>query len=188
MSHNIEYHTFSEKRSEKYISDELNRICRERSDSHGGLYNIVEFPTSKIFPSYDAAEEYIESIDTIHNYRNFAVKFAVEVKESKRLEELVQRERKINAELVTLKNEHHFKNAKSSFIGCKECGSKISTLYMERRNTCPVCGFDMRPKTVLGRIASKQDVLLHLRDAIREERKKAKPTKIAWLAKIEYHT
>ena len=80
------------------------------------------------------------------------------------------------------------KGAKSKFVSCKKCGSKIATGYLHS-NYCPVCREDLRPKSLLDSIKSMHDRRDELDKKIREATIKAsKKAPLYWLVKIEYHT
>ena len=82
----------------------------------------------------------------------------------------------------------HFANAKSEYIGCKNCGSKIARKYL-RRNFCPVCDADLRPETTLNRIAALRTKAEKSSDALKAELTKQalKAKNVRWLVKIEFH-
>ena len=82
----------------------------------------------------------------------------------------------------------HFANAKSEYIGCKNCGSKIARKSL-RRNFCPVCDADLRPETTLNRIAALRAKAEKSSDALKAELTKQalKAKNVRWLVKIEFH-
>ena len=96
----------------------------------------------------EQAREYIGKHDSGW-YDQLAVKFKqADYSKNKKIVTLKERKNNVLKKRQSLNSEMHFKDAKSSLITCKDCGSKISNQYMQRRNTCPVCGFDMRSDTI----------------------------------------
>lgn len=188
--HQICYNNFPvstpKEKIEKFLNDRA-----DRDGDGGGLYNRIRF-IDLTFDYRENAEEYIKANDTGW-YDQLAVKyrFQKDFKPSKTLLNLQSRVAKAYKELYDLSYKFHFADHKSEFIGCKGCGSKISLKYL-RRNTCPVCGFDMRPKTTLDKIEAlklKHDELQKAaHDKEHEERMKSiKKAETFWLVKTEYH-
>ena len=62
MSHNIEHRTYTERKSERAITDEINAYVKKatwrEAGGGSGLYNRIRF-IDKVFPDYDSAYEYI---------------------------------------------------------------------------------------------------------------------------------
>lgn len=192
MSHNIKYFEYREDVNRKKIEAELdNYVAHEdwQEGCHGLNSPIRWIESCGVFNGYDEALAFIKSVDRgwydslAVRYRDFDGKETPALKKAKE---------KLNAAIEkysTSNNKFHFAEAKSAFIGCQTCGSKISHEYLEG-NCCPVCGNDLRPKSTRDTIAKYKDNVDKARVLVTEEEKNAvaKHSKIKWLVKIEYHT
>ena len=188
--HQICYDNFPISTPKERIEKVLNDRA-ERDGDGGGLYARIRF-VDLTFDSEEEAGKYIQANDTGW-YDQLAVKYRLQkdFKPSKALSNLKARVAKAHTEYNNLACNFHFANHKSEFIGCKRCGSKISLKYL-RRNACPVCGFDMRPKTTLDKIEALKlnydELQKAAHDKEHEERMKSiKKAETFWLVKTEYH-
>ena len=187
--HCIHYVTFDENTSTKEIESTVQDWALRYSDS-GGLCEAIRF-VDKVFDDRKKAESYIKAID--HTYGNFAVKFkcAAENNTSAKLKDLNEKFTKAHNEYYALRDACHFKTITSAFIGCKNCGSKLSREHLVRKgvNGCPMCGAELRPQTVLDRISKKKADLENITKAIEKEQNRLAKTKgvVKWLVKYEYH-
>lgn len=191
MSHNIQYFTYTERKSTKAISAELDAYVRKATwrEGGGGIDGGIRF-IDKVMPDYNSAEEFIKANDKGW-YDCLAVKYK-EVprgKTTKKLEELQERLKIAHNEYTQLNNYVAAKDFKSEFIGCKNCGSKINREYI-KSNACPVCRADMRSETTQKRLEAMRAKVNKLRNDIKDEERKLaeKHGQICWLVKIEYHT
>ena len=191
MSHNREYRTYTERKSEKAITEEINSYVKQATwrEGGGGLYGRIRF-IDKVFPDYDSAYQYIQQNDR-GDYDNLAVKYR-EVprgKSTKKLEELHEKLKIAYNDYEKLNNYVAAKDFKSEFVGCKNCGSKINREYI-KSNACPVCRADMRSDTTQKRLEAMRAKVNKLRNDIKDEEKKLaeKHGQICWLVKFEYHT
>lgn len=185
--HNIMYETYSEKTSEAAI----NRDVVNYVNSHGDRYgtDCVRFPTSKIFDNYNAARDYIESIDKGF-YDGFGVKYYdfSKVKNTKKIDDLEAKIKETQVKKKEYETAHSIKAQKATLIGCPECGSKLNKERM-RGERCPLCNTDLRSPTILERLASFDSRVKEYRKKIEEERlKEKKKAEIKWLVKFEYHS
>lgn len=191
MSHNIQYFTFTERKSTKAINTELNEYVRKATWNEGGhgIDGGIRF-IDKVLPDYQAACDFIEKNDRGW-YDCLAVKFkdTPKDKSTKRLDELKEKLRVAYNEFQEANNKVAAKDFKSEFVGCKNCGSKINREYI-RSNSCPVCHADMRSETTQKRLAAMNAKVVKLRNDIKDEERKLaeKHGQICWLVKIEYHT
>jgi predicted RNA-binding Zn-ribbon protein involved in translation (DUF1610 family) len=188
MSRNIEYFTYTERKSTKAIENELNSYAAREGDG-GGLPGKIKF-IDKVFPDYGHAVEFIKSNNT-YNYDCMAVKYKAlpEGKSTKKLDELRIRRHQALEEYRNMSQYVVAKDFKSEFVGCKDCGSKINREYI-KSNACPVCGKDMRSDTIQKRLLAMREKVEKLEKAIDEEQEKLfyKSGKVYWLVKIEYHS
>ena len=71
--------------------------------------------------------------------------------ESKKEDELYQ-------EYVEYSKTHSIQNARSSFITCSTCRSMLNKRLLSS-NRCPLCGNDLRPKSVLNKLTQYRNKL-----------------------------
>lgn len=185
--HNIHYFDYELGANKTKIQKSLDDYAERRSDGGCGLPNRIEW-TSKKFDSYEKAMEYI---DSRHGwYEQIAVQYldTDSAKKSAKALEIEKRVKELTDEFMTRKNTFHFKDVKSEYIGCKHCGSKISSKYLNS-NFCPICHSDMRPPTALNRIENSRKKLKDAEKRLNDEIMKQKSKmKYRWLVKIEYHS
>ena len=191
MSHNIEHRTYTERKSTKAITDEINSYVRQATWREGGhgLDGGIRF-IDKVMPDYDSAMTFLEQNDKGW-YDCLAVKYKEmpRGKSTKKLEELKEKLKVAYNDYETLNNHVAAKDFKSEFVGCKNCGSKINREYI-RSNNCPVCRADMRSDTTQKRLEAMRAKVNRLRNDIKDEEKRLaeKHGQICWLVKFEYHT
>ena len=107
---------------------------------------------------------------------------------TKKIEELKNKA----SELVKAKNEYFEKHSiyafKAKYIGCVECGSKLSKRHLMGQR-CPVCGNDLRSKTTIDKLAWYDEKVVEISKKIEKEREKQKKVaRVMWLVKIEWHS
>lgn len=188
MGHAIEFFSFPIKTDRKEMMGEINHYL---SDEGAYLYSGIKF-IDKVLPDYDAAIDYISSIDS-GNYDQLAVKFVNFDKKtmtSKRLVDLESKYKEAQNNLRVFASKVVAKDFKSELVGCRHCGSKINKKYLGS-NYCPVCRGDMRNDTLLGRQKAMEEKVKKLEEQIRQEKKniteKQKKKDVWWVIKIEYH-
>ena len=189
MSHNVRYRDYPENVNKRKVQTDWDTFVAHEDWQEGasGLPSGIRWIDSVICNSYDAAQKYIESIDSGW-YDQLAVRYHVTPK-SKKLDELR------NIVQTTMKKYRDAESAlyadgvKSAFIGCKKCGSKLNREYV-KRNTCPLCGQDFRSDTTKARIlAAKkkyESAVTNLQNC--EASLAKKNSELRWLVKVEYHT
>lgn len=185
--HNIMYDVYAEKTTKQAITEKVSYDVRHSGDGYGT--ETVQFPTSNVFETYEAAQNYIESIDKDF-YGGYAVKFYdfSKVKNTKKIDELEAKIRDTHTKRNEYEKVHSVKNQKAAFIGCSKCGSKLSR-EMLRSEKCPLCYTDLRANTTLERLSSFDSRVKEYRKKIDEERiKEKKKAEIKWLVKYEYHS
>lgn len=194
MSHNIYYEVHDEKCDKRKVQAEWDATVRHEDYQEGssGLHPPIRW-IDKVLDSYDEALKFIEREDSGW-YDSLAVKFRdySALKPSKEVAALENRIKEANAKYRALDEKVHFADAKSAYISCRTCGSRIARQYITR-NYCPVCGHDMRPESTLKRLESLENTIQKLKqqlaDAKKEfQQKKMKKATIKWLVKVEYHT
>ena len=188
--HEINYLHFDYKTSRKAIYAECESEAARNRDYSCPLDPIDYY--DKQFNSEEEAKEFIDKIDK-NWYHQIAVsyRYQKDFKPSKALEKLKERLEKAHHDYYQAEGAFHFKSHKSQTVGCSKCGSKLALAYL-KRNTCPLCGNDLRPTTTLDKIAklkSNYDKLCkEYKAKEHEERMKSiKKAELYWLVKIEYH-
>ena len=191
MSHNIEHRTYTERKSTKAITEEINSYVKQATWQEGGhgLESGIRF-IDKVMPDYQSAMAFLEQNDRGW-YDSLAVKYKElpSGKSTKKLDDLKEKLRIAYTEYELENRKVVASDFKSDFIGCKNCGSKIRREYLNS-NFCPVCHADMRSDTIKKKLASMNAKVNKLRNDIKEEEKKLaeKHGQICWLVKFEYHT
>lgn len=194
MSHNIEYFTYPITKNPSAIEKELQTYAKHatREEGGGGLCRSIRW-LDYVCDDYESAQDFVQKKDKGW-YDQLAVKFKHFDKPltSKRLDELKAQHCEAVHKLHDLENKVVFTDFKAQFITCKNCGSKLNKDYI-KRNSCVVCGYDMRSDTAKNAITRLKEKIEKLTKAIAAEEKKlaetnAKKAKLYWLVKIEYHT
>ena len=187
--HNIEHFNYPAKGLDKNaVQTELSAYVSRQTWQEGG-HGIDRIRwINEICDDEQAAQEKIERLDN-HDYDQLAVMYRETTRpNTKAFASLLARRDALNKKLSEAENRVHYKGAKSKFVSCKKCGSKIATEYIHS-NYCPVCHEDLRPKSLLDSIKSMHDRRDELNKKIREATIKAsKKAPLYWLVKIEYHT
>ena len=137
------------------------------------------------FPNRAAAEDYLGRQPA---YSHVAVRYRVHAP-SKSVPELRQK----LAELKVKTNEYiaanQVWNRTSEFIGCPSCGSRLSRVHLQKKQTsnCPLCGTSLLSTTVQSRIEGyyiRQNELVEKINAGLEGKDTGKT---AWLVRCEVH-
>lgn len=192
MGHEIRYVSFPESKPKEEIARECDSIAIRCGEYHSPLNSPIRFQTVAPLLNENKAKEFIDSIDKDF-YGAYAVRY-LEYPEklgSKKFEELENKAFEAARKYTLTAIELHFKNVKSAFIGCKECGSKISSAHLHS-NFCPVCQADLRPETKLKQIEALKVKKEKLNEQLKAEHEKLQAkakanAKIMWLVKFEYH-
>lgn len=191
MSYNIKYLDYPETASKRSIESKLGAFVETECHQECGKLGKIRWLDHEPFNSYDEAEDYIHMMNNGW-YDNLAVRYKSPSEESQTYKDLRRREDILQHKLEALDKKNYFENAKSTYIGCKGCGSKISRTHLIcklKPNLCPVCGADLRPATILEQIEKYRTSIESVKKKQEEEKKKiAQKGKVRWLVKIEYHT
>ena len=192
MAHNIKYFTYKEDVNRKRVQAELDNYVAHEDWQEGcvGLASSIRWiENCGVLNSYDEAMEYIKRNDKGW-YDSLAVRYRqVDRNKTASLKKAEEKADAAKKKWLALDNKVHYADAKSDFIGCRNCGSKISRQYLDS-NCCPVCDEDMRPQSTLDTLKRYQENVHKANVLLLEEQKKnlAKKSKTMWLVKIEYHT
>ncbi len=208
MSHNIEYRDYPEKVDRVKITDALDDYvshCTWREGGGGLPSEIRWLDREPIYGSREEAEERIETLDKGW-YDCLAVRYRKSSKKgadpgnSSAVQKAFIAVKKAREDYLALKDkaQKDFFNRKSEFVGCRECGSKISLRHLKRA-VCPVCGKTLLSPTMADRIEKAQKRVVAMQEKHKDEYSKArkksdelgrqdKSGEVRWLVKFEYHT
>lgn len=134
------------------VLDEGN--CGEFPNLGNSIFPIIDFAPGVIFSSYTAAENYLEKNRNKWGRKtNVAVAFrnTIEAKNTKRMEELKNRQASELVKVDEMTKASYIKNYKSAIISCPKCNSKINKEYIPDFK-CPICNVDMRSESTIKRI------------------------------------
>jgi len=189
MSHNIKYHTYPENVDKKKVQRDWDNYVRQEDWQEGcsGLGQDIRW-LPDICETQEAAELFIHQHDR-KCYDQLAVRFRCHASPSATTKALQERFLAAQKKYEEMSGKRHFADVKEKYIGCKSCGSRISSKYL-KANFCPVCLADMRPETVLKRIRSSAERVKKLKAELEASVRKdaANTNQLRWLVKIEYHT
>ena len=185
--HNICYRSFPASTSRNEIISTVQHIVSTSGDGYGTEH--VIFHPVTICDDYEAAKEFLHQHSNGF-YPGTAVKYhdLSNVASSKQIEALLAK----ISETRTARHEyiaaHSVKNFKADYVGCQECGSKLSRVLLGG-DFCPLCRNDLRSATTIARIARYDAKIKELEQKIRQERLKQKDkAKVCWLVMFEYHS
>ena len=177
----------------KKIQADCDKIAAEKCKGKGatGLYYPIRW-LNIICDSFAEVYEKINELDK-RNYDQLAVGYRVyhDLKPSKKMEELSEKVKNSRENYLKKNKNIHYKGVKSEFIGCKNCGSRICSKYINYNN-CPICKADLRPQSTLDNIKAAYDAYKKYEKQLKEEEKKLQAknkakSELRWLVKIEFH-
>lgn len=190
MGHNIVYLKVPEKCFRDEVQDRCNRRAAAEDWQEGcsGVSPIRWLDSVEPLDSEDAAYEYIKTHDR-GDYYCFAVRFKQADQMPAEYVKLCAHRSTVQSRYDALNAVIHYKEGKSQYVSCKQCGSKLATAYM-RSNYCPLCNTDLRPPTVINKLSEYKRQLNELTQKILDVKNTAdsKGKNIFWLVKYEYHT
>ena len=184
--HNICYRMFSGNVSRETITSEVREIVSNSGDGYGT--ERITFHSSTVCDDYESAAAFLN--DRANGfYPGTAVQYYdVSGVVSKKIQELLAK----IGEVQDAKHEyiaaHSVTKFAADFIGCKQCGSKLSRAHL-KNDICPVCRNDLRSATTLERIVRYDEKTKELQNKLRQERIKGKDkAAVRWLVRYEYHS
>lgn len=197
MSHNIKYGVYSENVNKKKVEADWNNYAAHEDWQEGasGLVRSIRWIEDEILNSEAEAQDYIEKHDD-GNYDQLAIRFRdIYIKSgmSKKYDALGKKLNGLKAEYQHKSSIAYATTVKSEYVGCKHCGSKLATRYIQNTNKCPLCHSDLRSPTTLANLERLKERISETEKQFKEERERLskkliKSAKIKWLVKIEYHT
>lgn len=189
MSHAIDYFITDKRSDIMKIADDFAYCNVDRYENPDGRYHgRMTIHDDIICESYTDALEKIQRLDNGW-YDDHAVRYKDKdsLKPNKTMLAIESKMEKLLADKQKYEEEHSVKNRKSKFVGCQQCGSKLSVEHL-RREYCPVCGTDLRADYILERL-DKYDAdykaLAQKYHEVVKNRKDKCP--LRWLVKVEVH-
>lgn len=197
MGHNIVYFEYPENVDKTKVVNELEIYVSHEAWQEGGHLGQIRWLPGPLCESRDDAEKYIEAHDKGW-YDCLAVRYreADYSKPTKTYTALLARQKKAEIRYNKLFERSYPETVTSTYIGCKECGSRLNRSYLINRHTlispnfCPVCGSDLRPASTLKSIKNAKKAMTVINKKLQDEicRMAKHSGEIMWLVKIEYHT
>lgn len=188
MGHSINYMTCKNDSISKKIA--IADICDEVAENNheSGLYHHnLTWHDDIVAGSEEEARRIIDELDKGW-YDDHAVLFKVSNKPSKAMKDIDEKLSDVRRKFREFNEQSSVKNFTATYIGCKNCGSKLSREHL-RGNDCPLCWKDLRSKTATDRLTRyKQKEVELLEKYHQAEIKNNKNSKnLMWLIKYEYH-
>lgn len=195
MGHAITYFDFDLKVDRAAAQEMVNQFCRENCDplEHGGIPDVIAAPivwknSTKPFADFQAAKEFLFDGALSNPYVPVAVQYRTEGEPSGATISLNERYERLLEEIRLMREKALPRNRKSAFIGCPECGSKLSREHLGDQWKCPVCDHDLRAPSAVRAIDSKQVKLVKTRDMLHEARMRdGRRAPIRWAVIAEVH-
>jgi len=194
MSHNIKFFSYAENVNRVKVQRELNDYVAHEDWQEGcsGLpRNIRWLEDVNVCEDRNAAEAMIEIKDR-NNYDQLAVRYY----QNELGQDLCndEKHRELSDAVIKACNVYRTradliypKTYTAQFVGCKNCGSKLSVKYL-KSNRCPLCGHDLRPDHILKAIEAAHKKWDNAQKKLKDYENKKSKKKVMWLVKIEYHT
>ena len=189
MGHIIDYYTVETRNQIMKIANEFAYYNVDRCENPSGSYHgNMTIHDNVICETYEDAMNKIDGWDTGW-YSDHAVQFKDKsvLKPSKTMLTLKARMDKMDKDREEYIEKHSLKERKSEYIGCKECGSKLSTKHL-KGTKCPLCGKELRAEYIIDRIKKYDTDIKEMSKKYKELKKKqAGKCPIKWLVKVEVH-
>lgn len=195
MAHNIAHFDYPENCNRKNVQHECDTLAKMEDWQEGcsGVNPIRWLDNVSVQDDYDEAKKYIETHDKGW-YDCLAVKYydTSKLKPSANAKKLAESVASAQNAYNTLREKviSDFFGTKSEYIGCKECGSRLSKAYL-KRPSCPLCGNSLLSETASNRLEKAKAKIAEYEkrrsEAVKKDAAKAKKD-VRWLVKIEYHT
>lgn len=191
MGHATDYIVVNKKKDILPAAEDFAFYNVDRHENPSGRYdNVLDILDLKIYPDYETAYRKAEEIERERgSYNDFAIPFYSEVKQepTKQMLNLVKRLEKLQVDKAEYAGKHSVKTLSSKLITCKHCESRVAKDFL-RRESCPVCGKDLRSQYILNRLKKYDEDYRKLSRELRDiEKKRSKKGPVKWLVKVEVH-
>ena len=195
MSHEVRFVTYPENVNRRGVKRDWDIVVQHENYQEGssGLPSDIRWIEDIILNSEEEAEEYIDTHDKGW-YDQLAVRFKeVKIKKSKKQTELENKISELTKEFNKKNSIPYATTVKSEYIGCKSCGSKLASKYIQNTNKCPLCYNDLRSPTTLSSLEKLKERISESKKLLKEEEKRLakqqeKNAVIKCLVKVEFHT
>lgn len=191
MGHATNYIVVDKKKDILPAAEEFAFFNVDRYENPSGRYhNVLDVLELIVYPDYDTAYKKAEELERERgSYNDFAIPFYSEIKQepTKQMLNIEKRLEKIQADKGEYEEKHSVKTLSSKLITCKHCESKVAKDFL-RRESCPVCGEDLRSQYILDRIKKYNEDYRRLSRELRDiTKKRSKKGPVKWLVKVEVH-
>jgi len=189
MGHAVDYITVDKRSNIMKVADEYAFYNTDRGENPAGSYHgNMHIHDTPVCESYNEAVDMIEKWDTGW-YSDHAVQYKDKsaLKPTKQMLALKSKAEKLAADKKGFIEKHSLKSRKSEYVGCKNCGSKLSIKHL-KGNRCPLCGTDLRADYIVEKIKKyDKDSDDALKQYIELQNKQSGKCPIRWLVKVEVH-
>lgn len=191
MGHATDYIVVDKKKDIMPAAIDFAFYNTDRYENPSGRYhNGLDILEGTIYGDYDEAYKKATELEKARgSYNDFAIPFYSEVKEepTKQMVNLEKRLEKLKSDKAEYEEKHSVKTLSSKLITCKHCESKIAKDFL-RRESCPVCGEDLRSQYILDRIKKYDEDYRNLSRELRDiTKKRSRKGPVKWLVKVEVH-
>lgn len=191
MGHATDYIVVDKKKDILPAAENFAIYNVDRCENPSGSYhNILDVLEGTTYRDYDTAYKKAQELERERgSYNDFAIPFYEEVKQepTKQMLNLEKRLEKLQDDKAEYEKKHSVKTLSSKLITCKHCESKVAKDFLQRE-TCPVCGEDLRSQYILDRLKKYNEDYRRLSRELRDvEKKRSKKGPVKWLVKVEVH-
>ena len=189
MGHAVDYITVDKRSEIMEVASEFAFFNTDRGENRSGSYHgNMTIHDTPVCESLEEAKQRIDAWDTGW-YSDHAVQYKDKssLQPTKAMIALSERSDKLITDRKAYIAEHSLKNRKSAYIGCKNCGSKLSVEHL-RGTRCPLCGKELRADYIIERIRKYDKDIEDTHTQYAELRKKQTgKCPVRWLVKVEVH-
>ncbi len=168
----------------------LNRetgVPPEESAAEGSKLNII----THIFDTANDGRNFVHDNFKAHTWacENYAFRTYELIEESptKTMMELKNRIQREKQKSVKYFADHHVKHRKSTYVGCKRCGSSVHKDYVQSSNCCPVCGNSLFSKTDTETMKRYRENIARWEANYQKMAKARAKKKLVWYVNTCYH-
>lgn len=191
MGHAIDYIVVDKREDIWQAAADFAFYNVDRHENPSGRYhNTLDVLEGTIYEDYDTAFRKADELERARgSYNDFAIPFYSEIKQelTKQMLNLNKRLEKLQSDKDEYEEKHSVKTLSSKLITCKHCESKIAKDFL-KRESCPVCGEDLRSQYILDRLKKYSEDYRKLSRELRDiTKKRSRKGPVKWLVKVEVH-
>jgi rubrerythrin len=170
---------------------EVVELCADRQENPypTPIYSL-HMIEDRVAADRDDAIEILEAYasEQRDRYRDAAVRFHMEAKDTKKVENMLSRLKRLEDQKTKTHDDALPSRRKGARTTCAACGSALSNRHMGERDRCPVCHESLLSATAKTRIGNLESRIAACKRDIKKERKRlAKDAPIMWLARASCH-